>query len=168
MSELQPKSKTALYKEIERSFEGILHDKEIPWETALVSLIALLKDSFETLSWVGFYRNVDRHLWVGPYQGKLACLHLKPGQGVCGRALESENSVLVEDVHQFEGHVACDPLARSELVVPVYRKLESGRTLVGVFDLDSHKAANFDAEDQKSIERLLKAIERLPDAMSYS
>ncbi|MBI3544596.1 MAG: GAF domain-containing protein [Deltaproteobacteria bacterium] len=155
-------AKAMAYDELERDFRGLLDPGQgsaLPFETALVSLIALLKESFPAVSWVGFYRNVEGHLWVGPYQGKLACVHLKPGQGVCGKALLERKTIIVDDVHAFDGHVACDPNARSEIVVPVY---ERGK-LAGVLDLDSHQLAAFDAVDRKRLETILKGIEPLDE-----
>ena len=164
MPGLQLENKQQCYETIEQSLRGLLSvtpdaPNSLPWESALVSLIALIKENLSATSWVGFYRNDAGHLWVGPYQGKLACLHLKPGQGVCGASLQSRASIVVKDVHEFEGHVYCDPLARSEIVVPVYRN----GALVGVLDLDSHAPGTFDAVDQNHLERLVKAIETLPD-----
>lgn len=149
------------YENIRTQFKGLLSG-DLTWEAALVSLIALLKQELPKVSWVGFYREIDGHLWIGPYQGRLACIHLRPGQGVCGHAAVTRKPVIVPDVHAFEGHVACDALSRSEIVLPVFR----GTKLVGVLDLDSYAPGAFDAEDQKELEDLLKAIERLPDRVS--
>lgn len=149
------------YENVRRQFKGVA-ESDITWEAALVSLIAILKHELRKISWVGFYRNIDSHLWVGPYQGKLACIHLKPGQGVCGRALAIRQTVIVPDVHAFEGHVACDALSRSEIVIPMFRQGQ----IVGVLDLDSYEPNAFDAEDQEELEDLLKAIESLPDRVA--
>lgn len=149
------------YENLKSQFQGLLSGS-LTWESALVSLIALIKQELPKVSWVGFYRDVDGHLWVGPYQGRLACIHLRPGQGVCGQAATTRKTIFVPDVHAFEGHVACDALSRSEIVLPVFR---AGR-LVGVLDLDSYAPNAFDAEDQKVLEELLKAIETLPDRVS--
>lgn len=155
--------KEAVYSEIRSQLKGIIGENEMPWEAGLVSLIALIKQHMPVVSWVGLYRNIENHLWVGPYQGKLACIHLKPGQGVCGQTLIKGAPVIVDDVTSHPGHVACDDSARSEIVLPVYR---DGKT-IGVLDLDSHELAAFDTTDQKNLEDLLKAIEPLPEQMSY-
>lgn len=155
---------TALqYENIKQQYLALIEN--VTWEAALVSLIALLKQELPKVSWVGFYRNIDEHLWIGPYQGKLACIHLKPGQGVCGQALKRRETLIVPDVHAFAGHVACDALSRSEIVVPVFRQ-NPDRTPVGVLDLDSYERGAFAATDQKLLEELLKAIETWPDRVS--
>lgn len=161
----EPRCKAEIYNHIEQSLKGLLQGAPITWEAALVSLIALLKENMPLLSWVGLYRaqpdpsqsNSDVHLWVGPYQGKLACLYLKPGQGVCGQSAREQKTLIVADVREFEGHVFCDPVARSEIVLPVYQQSK----LIGVLDLDSHEVGAFDTIDQKNLEALLKAIEPL-------
>lgn len=157
--------KDVIYDEIDQAMKGLLGSSPTPtitFESALVSLIALLKERLPNSSWVGFYRNDSGHLWVGPYQGKLACIHLRPGQGVCGAALQQQKTIIVEDVHAFEGHVFCDPLAASEIVLPVYHHLAGERTLLGVLDLDSHQKSAFDQIDAQRLARLLKEIEPLP------
>ncbi|MBI3556618.1 MAG: GAF domain-containing protein [Deltaproteobacteria bacterium] len=160
MAGLQLENKQKGYDVIEQSLRGLLRTAPpLLWESALVSLIALLKEHLGVLSWVGFYRNHAGHLWIGPYQGKLACLYLKPGQGVCGKALQTKSTIVVDDVEKFIGHVYCDPLARSEIVIPVFH----AGALVGVLDLDSHVPGAFNATDQIVLERLVKEIETLPD-----
>ena len=159
MNGFQHKNKMAAYKHIESSLNGLLGVGLITFEAALTSLIALVRENHPAVSWVGLYRAQQQHLFVGPYQGKLACVHLKPGQGVCGRAFLESKTLIVDDVLAFAGHVACDPLARSEIVVPAYQNGE----LIGVLDLDSTEPAAFDAYDQEQLEKLLKAIETLPE-----
>ena len=146
--------KEARYREIDQALSGIL-SSPIPFESALVSLIALLKEKLNVVSWVGFYRLVGETLWIGPYQGKIACLEVPVGKGVCGVAMAQKKSVLVPNVDEFPGHIACDSLSRSELVVPVKQR---GK-YVGVLDLDSHALAAFNQIDQIWIERLLNRIE---------
>ena len=102
------------------------------------------------LNWVGFYFLRGGELVLGPFQGKPACIRIAIGRGVCGTAAERRRSVLVEDVHAFPGHIACDAESRSELVVPLIR----GGVLFGVLDLDSPVPARFDAEDQAGVEAL--------------
>ncbi len=157
-------SKQAIYQTLDREWRGVLASP-LPWTSALVSLVALLKTHLSYASWVGFYENHDGHLWIGPYQGKLACLHLKPGQGVCGQSLAQRQTLIVTDVEKFPGHVACDALSRSEIVVPVFRARaphDRDNALVGVLDLDSHELSAFDAVDQEWLKKFLKEIEHLP------
>jgi len=103
------------------------------------------------LNWAGFYfLQSPNELVVGPFQGKPACVRIPVGQGVCGTAVERSSSILVEDVHAFPGHIACDTASRSELVVPLVRQ---GK-IFGVLDLDSPLVGRFDADDQTGVERL--------------
>ena len=127
----------------------------MPWPSALSTLISILKSELKYVSWVGFYELRGEDLWIGPYQGKLACVHIPQGKGVCGASVSENKAMIVADVHSFEGHIACDPLSRSEIVVPVYRK----GILWGVLDLDSYEPSAFDAIDQIFIQKFLKEIE---------
>lgn len=111
---------------------------------------ALLFHSLPDLNWVGFYFLAGDELILGPFQGKPACVRIQVGRGVCGTAAARRATVLVPDVHAFEGHIACDPQSRSEIVVP----LTAGTTLLGVLDLDSPLAGRFDAQDRRGLERL--------------
>jgi GAF domain-containing protein len=112
---------------------------------------ALIYQMMPALNWAGFYfLQSDSELVVGPFQGKPACVRIAVGRGVCGTAVEKGASILVEDVHAFPGHIACDEASRSELVVPLRHK---GR-VIGVIDLDSPIPARFDADDQAGIEAL--------------
>ena len=115
---------------------------------------ALLFDWLPALNWAGLYRTIDGELVLGPFQGKAACIRIPYGQGVCGTAAATATSQLVEDVHAFPGHIACDAASRSELVVPV----TVNATVVAVIDLDSPDLARFDAEDQAGIEALALLI----------
>lgn len=101
----------------------------------LANAAALIFDVVPDLNWAGFYRLLpDGELILGPFQGKPACVHIAPGRGVCGKAVESDEPLVVPDVHAFPGHIACDAASASEMVVPLRRK--SG-ALFGVLDLDS-------------------------------
>jgi len=118
---------------------------------AMASISALLKDTFDHFSWVGFYLpDADGSLVVGPYQGPLACIRLPAGQGVCGAAATARKTVVVPDVDAFAGHIACDARSRSEIVVPVVR---DGR-LLAVLDVDSHLPDAFTGEDREGLEAL--------------
>ena len=113
----------------------------------------MIYDALPDLNWAGFYfLKSDDELVLGPFQGKPACVRITVGRGVCGTAVEKRQSILVEDVHAFPGHIACDAASRSELVVPL---LQDGR-VVGVIDLDSPLPARFGLEDQAGIEALAK------------
>jgi len=111
---------------------------------------ALLYAELPAVNWVGFYRLVDGELVLGPFQGRVACVRIPLGRGVCGTAAARRATVRVPDVHAFPGHIACDAASRSEIVVPL---LKDGR-LLGVLDLDSPRPGRFDAADQAGLEKL--------------
>lgn len=112
---------------------------------------ALLFYELPDLNWAGFYLVRGEELVLGPFQGKVACVRIPFGQGVCGAAASSRETQRVEDVHRFDGHIACDSASNSELVVPLLKD----RRLVGVLDLDSPSIGRFSAEDQVGIEGLV-------------
>ena len=116
----------------------------------MANVAALMWEFLPTLNWAGFYRLVERELVLGPFAGRPACIRIPLGRGVCGAAAQSGETQLVEDVHAFPGHIACDAASRSELVVPVARD----GTTIAVIDLDSPERARFDSEDAAGIERL--------------
>jgi L-methionine (R)-S-oxide reductase len=104
------------------------------------------------LNWVGLYLYKSGELVLGPFQGKPACVRIAMGKGVCGTAAARRETVLVEDVHAFPGHIACDSASNSEIVIPLIR----GAELLGVLDLDSPKLRRFGAADQRGLETLAK------------
>ena len=116
----------------------------------MANIAALLFDWLPGLNWAGFYRAIDNELVLGPFQGKAACIRIPFGQGVCGAAAATGTSQLVEDVHAFPGHIACDAASRSELVVPV----TLNGAVIAVIDLDSPDLARFDGDDRNGIEGL--------------
>jgi len=115
---------------------------------------AFLFNQLEDLNWAGFYLNRNEELVLGPFQGKAACIRIALGKGVCGTAAATRETQLVEDVHAFPGHIACDAASASEVVVPI---VHEGR-LIGVLDLDSPVAARFDTEDAAGLEALCARI----------
>lgn len=106
--------------------------------------------------WTGFYRTVGNELVLGPFQGALACTRITFGRGVCGTAWRQERTIVVPDVEQFEGHIACSSASRSEIVVP----LRQNGTIIGVLDIDSSELATFDTTDQEWLERIVEIITR--------
>ncbi|MFA6218805.1 MAG: GAF domain-containing protein [Erythrobacter sp.] len=116
----------------------------------MANIAALLWDFLPDLNWAGFYRMVGEGLVLGPFHGRPACIRIPLGKGVCGVAAAQRATRLVEDVHAFPGHIACDSQTNSELVVPVLR---DGR-VVAVIDLDSPLPARFDSDDRAGIEAL--------------
>jgi GAF domain-containing protein len=120
----------------------------------MANVAALVWQYLPDLNWAGFYRLVGDELVLGPFQGKAACIRIAIGKGVCGTAAATRQTQLVEDVHAFPGHIACDAASASEVVVPI---LHEGR-LIGVLDLDSPMPARFDARDAAGLEALCAAI----------
>ena len=116
----------------------------------LANAAALLYHSLPDVNWAGFYLLRDGELVVGPFQGKPACVRIALGRGVCGTAAERRATVIVDDVHAFPGHIACDAASNSEIVVPL---LKDG-ALLGVLDVDSPSRQRFDAADREGLERM--------------
>ena len=134
--------------------EGLLETES--WYVAAFSNIsALVMSMLPNLNWAGFYLVRDGKLTVGPFQGKPACIHIAPGKGVCGTAMERNETVLVPDVHQFPGHIACDGASESEIVIPVH----DGDTVRAVLDIDSPVKDRFTAADREGLEALVRMIE---------
>lgn len=120
----------------------------------MANVAALLWQFLPDLNWAGFYRMVEGVLVLGPFIGKPACIRIALDQGVCGAAAQTAQTQLVEDVHAFPGHIACDAASRSELVVPVIRD----GTVIAVIDLDSPSPARFDKDDAVGIEALAHSL----------
>ena len=105
--------------------------------------------------WTGFYRVIGDELVLGPFQGPIACMHIAYGRGVCGTAWKKEETIIVPDVEQFPGHIACSSVSRSEIVVPVFDK---DKKVIAVLDIDSENLATFDEIDKKYLEAICEAI----------
>lgn len=123
--------------------------------TALSNLSALLNERLDNINWVGFYLYDRGRLILGPFQGKIACTVIEMGKGVCGTAAQSGKTVVVPDVHLFEGHIACDSASNSEIVVPIFKNGE----LYGVLDIDSPITERFTEDDRVNLEAVVRAIE---------
>ncbi len=121
----------------------------------LCNVAALVNDSMDGLNWVGFYFVKDGKLILGPFQGKVACVEIAKGKGVCGTAWEKDETILVLDVHQFPGHIACDSASNSEIVIPLHKDEE----VIGVLDIDSPLYERFDENDRMGLERIASIIE---------
>jgi len=119
----------------------------------LANIAAALKEQFGWL-WVGFYLVKDKELVVGPFQGPVACTRIRKGRGVCGASWEKAATLIVPDVEAFPGHIACSSLSRSEIVVPLFNQGE----VIGVLDVDSVELNDFDGEDQRWLEEVVKDI----------
>ena len=146
-----PKHK--LYREMLRSADALTANE--PDAIAnMANVAALLWEYLPDVNWTGFYRVIDGQLVLGPFQGKAACIRINFGEGVCGTAAASGDTQLVEDVHAFPGHIACDANSASELVVPVKREGQ----VIAVIDLDSPSPMRFDADDASGIEALAELL----------
>lgn len=120
---------------------------------------ALLFDNIENLNWAGFYLMNKGSLLLGPFQGKVACIRIPLGKGVCGTAAGEDKTQLVDNVHEFAGHIACDGASNSEIVVPIHRDGE----VIGVLDIDSPLLARFTKEDKEGLEAFVKVLEENTD-----
>ena len=122
----------------------------------LANFTAALKQTFSKISWVGFYLYDGEKLYLGPFQGKVACTEIKIGSGVCGSSAQKLETIIVPDVDKFPGHIACDVESRSEIVVPI---LKDGK-LFGVLDLDSTDYNSFNEIDKKYLEELVEYLNK--------
>ena len=137
-----------LYKQIQALIEG--EQDEI---AVMANVAALIHETFH-FWWTGFYRVIGQELVLGPFQGPVACMHIKYGRGVCGTAWQEQCSIVVPDVEQFKGHIACSSASKSEIVVPIWRNNE----IVAVLDIDSENLATFDDIDRIWLEKIVASI----------
>jgi L-methionine (R)-S-oxide reductase len=144
-----------LYDDLASQLDGLLAN-ETDFIANLANAAAAIYHALPSLNWAGFYLARGTELVLGPFQGKPACVRIPMGKGVCGTAAQQRTPIVVPDVHEFPGHIACDQASRSELVVPLIR----GANLIGVLDLDSPLLARFDAGDQAGCEALVAVIVR--------
>ena len=143
------------YPFLRKQIETLLDksDKEI---SKLANASALLFTELNDVSWVGFYFIEKDYLYLGPFQGKVACTNIPINKGVCGKCAREKKTILVKNVHEFEGHIACDSASNSEIVIPLFKNNE----LFAVLDIDSTSLNRFTLEDQTGLENIAKAIER--------
>lgn len=157
-----PEEKRDRYLEVREQIAAVIADEE-DLLASMATVACLLHNAFPYYFWTGFYRRVaDDELLVGPYQGTLGCHRIPFSRGVCGAAARERRTVVVEDVHQFPGHIACDANSASEIVVPVFDEADR---LIAVLDVDSSIPAAFDEEDRVQLEevvRLLRGKRPLP------
>lgn len=146
-----PGGKEERYREVAAEIAAVL-DGEPNLTARMATVASMLASSFDHYFWTGFYVVDGHELVVGPYQGTLGCLRIAFGRGVCGTAAATGQTQLVEDVHAFPGHIACDSRSKSEVVVPVFDR--AGK-LIAVFDVDSDRKAAFDATDARWLETIL-------------
>jgi L-methionine (R)-S-oxide reductase len=150
---IEAASKPDLYAQLIEAADAVTAGEPDPVAN-MANLSALIMEALPDLNWAGFYRNVGGELVLGPFQGKAACIRIAFGRGVCGTAAATREVQLVDDVHAFPGHIACDAASRSELVVPIVHE----GALVGVLDLDSPSPARFDGEDAAGCSELIQKL----------
>ena len=147
--------KATMYRDLASALEGLVAGE--PDAIAnMANASALIYETLPDVNWVGFYRNVDGELVLGPFQGRPACIRMTFDQGVCGAAAKTRQVQRVEDVDAFPGHIACDSASKSEIVVPLIRDGE----VLGVLDIDSPKNARFTAEDEAGVVKLAEIMLR--------
>ena len=147
-------NRTVNYEHIRR--QAVALTEGVPYEVAnLANVSALLWQELPDINWAGFYKMVDGALVLGPFQGKPACIRIPVGRGVCGTAVAEDRTQLVYDVHQFPGHIACDGVSNSEIVVPIH----VNGAIWGVLDIDSPYVGRFTEEDKAGLERVVSVLE---------
>jgi GAF domain-containing protein len=148
-------NKTEFYQEQLMQVKALICDEPDPIAN-MANISALLFDALEEVNWLGFYRVIDNQLVLGPFQGKVACIRIPIGTGVCGTAAQTKTTQLVEDVHLFEGHIACDATTNSEIVIPV----QVNGDIIAVLDIDSTSFSRFDQDDQNGLEAIVAEFEK--------
>lgn len=147
--EVSDGNKKEIYESLIPQIKNLL-DAEDSLISNLANVTAALKEAFPKFSWVGFYMFDGEKLFLGPFQGKVACTKIEIGKGVCGFAAEKMESIIVPDVNQFEGHIACDTQTKSEIVIPLF----DDEGILGVLDIDSYEYNTFDDTDLTQLEEL--------------
>ena len=144
-------TKEEKYKELVEDIRSL-----IDGETDIIAIMSnVAAEIHQTMGfwWTGFYRVIDNELLLGPFQGPVACIHIAYGRGVCGTAWKKAETIIVPDVEQFPGHIACSSQSRSEIVVPVFSH-EDNKKVIAVLDIDSEHLSTFDETDRKYLEEI--------------
>jgi len=145
--------KNEFYQQLNQSLRALIQG-ETDWLANLANASALLFNQMQDVNWAGFYIMKGGELVLGPFQGKPACIRIAVGTGVCGTAVAHKRTIVVPDVHQFPGHIACDPESQSEIVVPIMQADQ----VWGVLDIDSPIINRFDHEDQNGLEEFVQIL----------
>jgi GAF domain-containing protein len=146
-------NKVSEYQTLLSASRGLLQDKQQPI-SIYANLSALLKQTLTDVSWTGFYLYNGSALYLGPFQGKVACVDISLDRGVCGKSARERKTIVVPNVHEFPGHIACDEGSNSEIVVPIIKN----KKLIGVLDIDSYQFNRFDSVDQVQLEAFVKLL----------
>lgn len=155
-------NKTELYAELNRDFQALMAG-ETSFLATLANTSALLYERLSQVNWAGFYLLEGDTLVLGPFQGKIACVRIPVGRGVCGAAVAHNQVQRVDDVHAFDGHIACDAASNAEIVLP----LTVNGHIIGVLDIDSTAFGRFTAEDEKGLRRLVAQLETVLAMTDY-
>ena len=153
---IEAADKATLYRDLAQALEALIGD-ETDTVANMANASGLIYESLPDVNWVGFYRNIGGELVLGPFQGRPACIRMTFDQGVCGAAARTRQVQLVEDVHAFAGHIACDSASNSEIVLPLIRDGE----VLGVLDIDSPRQARFDEEDEAGLRPIAEFLARI-------
>ena len=155
-SMIYPEDMEEFYELVKLQVQGLTED--VPYFIANMSNIsALLNDALDNINWVGFYSMKNGKLVLGPFQGKPACIEIEIGRGVCGTAVKEDQIQLIQDVHQFPGHIACDSASNSEIVIPMH----VNGNIVGVLDIDSPMIGRFTEADRDGLKNIVEMIESM-------
>jgi L-methionine (R)-S-oxide reductase len=146
-------NKEEKYELVKKQLKALVEDEKNHIAN-LSNASALLNQFLERINWVGFYLMDEKELVLGPFQGLPACVRIPVGRGVCGTAVQRKETILVEDVHQFPGHIACDAASQSEIVIPLLKNGE----VIGVLDIDSPEKARFDEIDKQKLEEFVEVL----------
>ncbi|EMO7863552.1 GAF domain-containing protein [Citrobacter amalonaticus] len=155
-------NKTELYAELNRDFQALMAG-ETSFLATLANTSALLYERLSQVNWAGFYLLEGDTLVLGPFQGKIACVRIPVGRGVCGVAVAHNQVQRVDDVHAFDGHIACDAASNAEIVLP----LTVNGHIIGVLDIDSTAFGRFTAEDEEGLRRLVAQLETVLAMTDY-
>ena len=146
-------SKEEFYQQLHAQVEAIIAGENDAIAN-MANISALLFEALDQVNWAGFYRLVDNELILGPFQGKVACIRIPVGKGVCGTAVAQASTQRIADVHQFSGHIACDAASNSEIVIPVVVNDQ----IIAVLDIDSVAFDRFDEQDQAGLEAIVRKL----------
>ncbi len=150
---LSGQPKEVIYEELYKMAKALFTDED-DMIANMGNVSSLLYFNLKDINWAGFYLYKNDELVLGPFNGKVACTRIAMGKGVCGTAAKENKIQVVEDVHQFPGHIACDSASNSEIVIPLYKD----GNLVGVLDIDSFNKATFDQEDAKGLTKIMDIL----------
>lgn len=147
------KPEQEIYEQLLAQIEALIGEDD-NYLSTLANFTAIIKEAFDKISWIGFYLFDGEKLFLGPFQGKIACTKITLGKGVCGTAAEKGETVIVKDVDNFPGHIACDSGSKSEIVIPLIKN----EKLLGVLDLDSYGYSSFGDVDKLYLEKMVNIL----------